>query len=180
VGSFDYTASFDRSKKGRVLPEDLRPEKGSQTFPAVTQDVGLPEMALIFSPNLQSIYEMKFEGATEWKDQAAWVVHFQQHADRPSHLVSFGTYPVLLKGRVWIAQDSGEVMNMEIGLQREIGEINVKDWYLSIDYAPARFRTPDAQVWLSRSANAYGDKSLQRSKSHWTRSAQLSPLSYWK
>jgi VWFA-related protein len=162
VGSFDYTATFERSKKGFVLQEDLRPEKGSQTFPAATQDVGLPEMALIFLPSLQSIYEMKCEGVTEWKGQAAWVVHFRQRVDRPSHLVSFGVYPALLKGRVWIAQDSGEVMHMEIGLMREIPEVNVKDWYLSIDYAAVRFRTRDAQVWLPQSANAYGDFAVRR------------------
>jgi hypothetical protein len=69
MGSFDYIAAFDRSEKGYIVQENRTPKKGSHTFPAATQDVGLPEMALIFLPNLQGIYEMKCEGATEWKGQ---------------------------------------------------------------------------------------------------------------
>jgi VWFA-related protein len=162
VGSFDYTAAFDRLKKGFIVQENRTPEKGSRTFPAAVQDVGLPEMALIFLPNFQSIYEMKCEGSTEWKGQTAWVVHFRQRTDRPSHLVSLGGYPALLKGRAWIAQGSGEVMHMEIGLMHEIPEARVNEWFLSIDYAPVRFRALDVQVWLPQSADAYENLAVRR------------------
>jgi hypothetical protein len=162
VGSFDYTAAFEQSKKGFIVQEDRKPEKGSYTFPAATQDVGLPEIALLFLPNLQDIYEMKCEGATEWKGQTAWVVHFRQRTNRQSHLVLIGGYPALLKGRAWIAQDSGEVMHLEIALMREIPEIKVKEWFLSIDYAPVRFRTQNVQVWLPQSADSYAGLAVRR------------------
>jgi hypothetical protein len=162
VVSFDYTAAFEQSKNGFIVQEDRKPEKGSFTFPAATQHVGLPEIALVFLPNLQSIYEMKCEGATEWKGQTAWVVHFRQRTDRQSHLVLIGGYPTLLKGRAWIAQDSGEVMHLEMALMREIPEIKVKEWFLSIDYAPVRFRTQNVQVWLPQSVDSYEDLAVRR------------------
>lgn len=162
AGSFDYTASFDRTKKGYVVQEALRPEQGSHDFPAATQDVGLPNMALIFLPHLQSNYEMKCEGPTAWKGQAAWVVRFKQHVDQPNHNVSFAGYPVLLKGRAWIAQDSGDLMHLELGLMREIPEVNVKGWFLSIDYAPVSFRTGNSRIWLPQSVDAYGDFAVRR------------------
>jgi predicted esterase len=162
AGAFDYTAAFDRSKKGFVVQENRTPEKGGHTFPGATQYVGLPEIAVMFLPNLQSIFEMKCEGATEWKGQAAWVVHFRQRTDRPSHLVTIGGYPAPLKGRAWIAQDSGEVMHMEIGLMRDIPEVKLKDWSLLVDYAPVRFRARGVQVWLPESATAYEDLAVRR------------------
>lgn len=167
TGSFDYTAVFERHKEGYAVQEGRTPEHGSQPFPAAAQDVGLPEMALIFLPDLQGDYEMKCEGVTEWKGQPAWVVHFRQRKDRPNHTASFrrrnNVYPAMLKGRAWIAQDSSEVMHLEIGLMREIPEINLEQWFLSIDYAPVRFRTRDLQVWLPQAVDAYGDFGVRRS-----------------
>ena len=166
TGSFDYTAVMERHKEGYAVQEGRTPEHGSQPFPAAAQYVGLPEMALIFLPDLQDDYEMKCEGVTEWKGQAAWVVHFRQRKDRPNHTASFrrrnNVYPAMLKGRAWIAQDSSEVMHLEIGLMREIPEINLEQWFLSIDYAPVRFRTRDLQVWLPQAVDAYGDFGVRR------------------
>ena len=166
TGSFDYTAVFEHHKEGYALQEGRAPEHGSQPFPAAAQDVGLPEMALIFLPDLQDDYEMKCEGATEWKGQPAWVVHFRQRKDRPNHIASFrrrnNVYPAMLKGRAWIAQDSSEVMHLEIGLMREIPEINLERWSLSIDYSPVRFHTRDLQLWLPQAVDAYGDFGVWR------------------
>jgi VWFA-related protein len=166
TGSFDYTAAFERHKEGYAVQEGRTPEHGSQPFPAAAQDVGLPEMALIFLPELQNDYEMKCEGTTEWKGQPAWVVHFRQPKDRPNHTASFrrrnNVYPAMLKGRAWIAQDSSEVMHLEIGLMREIPEINLEQWFLSIDYAPVRFRSRDLQVWLPQAVDAFGDFGVRR------------------
>lgn len=162
VGSFDYTAVLDPRKEGYVVQEGRTPEPGSHAFPAATQDVGLPAMALIFLPDLQGIYEMKCDGATEWKGQPAWVVRFRQRTSRPNHLVSFEGYSAMLKGRAWIARDSGELMHLELALMRDIPEIKVNEWFLSIDYAPVRFRTRNVQVWLPESAIAYEDLAVRR------------------
>ena len=141
------------------------PERGSRAFPASGQDIGLPELALIFLSNFQGDYEMKCEGAAEWNGQRAWVVHFQQRKDRPSHTASFRVkgvdYPAKLKGRAWISQatstDSGEVLHLETSLMEAIPAANVRQMYLAVDYAPVQFRTQNTRVWLPQGAEAYGD-----------------------
>ncbi len=164
-GTFDYTVDFEQSLGGLAVQESRTPERGSHDFPASSQDVGLPDLALIFLPNFQGDYDMKCEGATEWNGQATWVVHFQQRKDRPNHTASFSVrgvaYPAELKGRAWIAQDSsqdsGEVMHLETSLMEAIPAASVRQMYLSIDYAPVQFRTENVRVWLPQAAAAYDD-----------------------
>lgn len=164
-GTFDYTVDFEQSLGGLAVRESRMPERGSHDFPASSQDVGLPDMALIFLPNFQSDYEMNCEGAAEWNGETAWVVHFQQRKDRPSHTASFSVrgvaYPAALKGRAWIArdssEDSGEVLHLETSLMEAIPAANVRQMYLTIDYAPVQFRTENVRVWLPQAVAAYDD-----------------------
>ncbi|MGC0772943.1 MAG: VWA domain-containing protein [Candidatus Acidiferrum sp.] len=164
-GTFDYTVDFKQSLGGLAVQESRTPERGSHDFPASSQDVGLPDLALIFLPNFQGDYDMKCEGATEWNGQATWVLHFQQRKDRPSHTASFSVkgaaYPAELKGRAWIAQDSsqdsGEVLHLETSLMEAIPAANVRQMYLSIDYAPVQFRTENVRVWLPEAVDVYDD-----------------------
>jgi hypothetical protein len=165
-GTFDYTAVLMQQPGGLAVQESRVPERGSHLFPASTQDVGLPEMALIFGPDLEGDYEMKCDGSADWNGQPTWVVHFQQRKDKESHTVSFGgkdaVHPAKLKGRAWIAQDSGEVMHLETGLVEALPAIHVREWYLSIDYAPVQFHTKDVRVWLPQSVDAYCDYGAYR------------------
>jgi VWFA-related protein len=165
-GAFEYTAALEHHTGGFVVRESRTPEHSSGRFPIETQDIGLPEMALVFLPDLQPNYEMKCDGAMDWNGRAAWVVRFRQRKDRPNQTASFstraGVFPAPLKGRAWIAQGSGEVIHLEIALMREIPQANVRQWFLSIDYAPVRFLTRDVVVWLPQSANTFGDFSTRR------------------
>jgi VWFA-related protein len=164
-GTFDYTVVFDQRPQEVAVQESRTPERGSRVLPVSIQDVGLPEMALIFLPDFQGDYEMKCEGAAEWNGQLTWVVHFQQRKNRPGRTASFGVkgiaHPAKLKGRAWIAQDSGhdsgEVMHLETSLMEAVPTANVRQMYLSIDYAPVQFRTQDVRVWLPQAVDAYGD-----------------------
>jgi VWFA-related protein len=161
TGTFDYTVVFDQRPEGLAVQESRTPERGTRAFPFSIQDVGLPEMALIFLPEFQGDYEMRCEGAAEWNGQPTWVLHFQQRKDRPSHTASFEVkgvaHPAKLKGRAWIAQDSGEVLHLETRLMEAIPAANVRQMYLAVDYAPVQFRTQNTRVWLPQAADAYGD-----------------------
>jgi hypothetical protein len=165
TGTFDYAAVFDQQREGLSVQESRKPERGSRALPFSTQDIGLPELALIFLPNFQGGYELKCEGAAELNHHSTWVIHFQQRKERPSHTASFivrgVAYPAKLKGRAWMVadsnQDSGEVMRLETSLMEAVPAANVRQMYLSIDYAPVQFPTENARVWLPQSANAYGD-----------------------
>jgi hypothetical protein len=161
TGAFDYNVVFAKTSAGLAVQEKRVPERGHRAFPFTIQDVGIPEMALIFLPEFQGDYEMRCDGAAEWNGQATWVVHFQQRNDRPTHTVSFEVkgvaHPAKLKGRAWIAQDSGEVVHLETSLMEAMPAANVRQMYLTVDYAPVPFRTLNTKVWLPQAADAYGD-----------------------
>lgn len=159
AGTFDYVVVMESSLQGTSVQESRNPERGGHLFPASTRDVGLPSMALIFLAELQGDYEMSCEGTTKWNAQPAWVVHFRQRKDKPIQTVAFrdkgAVYPAMLKGRAWIASASGEVMHLETSLVESVVPMHIRDWYLSIDYAPVQFRTQNVSIWLPRNVDAY-------------------------
>jgi hypothetical protein len=165
--TFEYVVSFAPPEKGLVVEEYRNPIHGSSRTPTATQDTGLPEMALIFLPEMQADYEMTCEGSTEWESRPVWVVRFRQRPERPSRMFSFksghAVYPAKLKGRAWIASDSGEIVHLETGLMEEIPAVRVRRWFLSIDYAPVQFQTRPVSIWLPQSADGYCDFGGQRS-----------------
>jgi VWFA-related protein len=170
--SFDYIVVFQQSPGGLLFQEKRNPRHGSSLSPAATQDMGLPEMVLIFLPNMQDDYEMSCEGAVEWDGQLAWLVHFQQRSDKPSRTYSFRVdgvvYPVGLKGRAWIAADSGQVLHMETSLVEGVPAAKVHRSYLSIDYAPVQFQTQPVRIWLPKLVHGYWDFGDRRTIVHHT------------
>ncbi len=167
TGDFAYNASLVRRTEGFKVSETRVSENGSQALPPASLSIGLPEMALIFLPDIQPDYEMHCGGAVLWQGQAAWLVTVRQRKDRPDHTATFiaangEVYPAPLKGRAWIAQDSGEVLHLEIGLMHPVQQVGVDGWFLSIDYAPVKFRTRNVEVWLPQFAETYDDASYRR------------------
>jgi hypothetical protein len=167
TGRFEYVVVFQQGLGGLVVEESRNPARGSRLTPAMAQDVGLPEIALIFLPEMQGDYAMRCEGTIERNGQATWVVHFEQRKDQPRRTISFrggngAVYPAKVKGRAWIGADSGEVMRMETSLMEEIPEAKVRHWYLSIDYAPVQFRSRDVRIWLPQTVDTYCDFQSRR------------------
>ena len=162
TGNFDYVVIFQQTPAGTTVQESRQPKRGSRLLTAFTQDIGLPEMALMFLPEIQDDYEMSCEGSAEWNGQRTQVVHFVHRKDKPSHTLSFRdskgkVYPARLKGRAWIAADSGEVMHMETSLMEEIPGTKVRHWYLSISYAPVQFHAQNVRMLLPQTVDAYCD-----------------------
>jgi VWFA-related protein len=162
TGMFDYVVLFEQTAAGTTVRESRQPMRGSHLLTAFTQDVGLPEMALMFLPEMQGDYELTCEGAAEWNGQPAWVLHFVNRKDKPGRALSFRDrkgriYPARLGGRAWVAADSGEVIHMELSLTDEIPEAKVRHWYLSINYAPVQFHHHDIHMRLPQTVDAYCD-----------------------
>jgi hypothetical protein len=159
--SFEYIVVFQQSPGGLVFEEKRNPTHGSSLSSAATQDMGLPEMVLIFLPNMQDDYEMSCEGAVQRSGQLTWVIRFQQRKDKPSRSYSFRVnnvvYPVGLKGRAWIASDSGDVVHMETGLMEGVPAVRVRNSYLSIDYAPVQFQAQPVKIWLPKLVDSFHD-----------------------
>jgi VWFA-related protein len=159
AAKFDYLVDFGE-KSGHKLHE-------TRTFVAGTGDgdlgtlvdMGLPAFAMIFNPALQSDYEMRCEGLSQWNNQSAWVVYFEQSKGKRPRTVSMGTamnvYPLRLKGRAWIAAGSGQIMHLETNLVEGIVVLELRASAVSVDYAPVKFRSQNAAVWLPQSAVAY-------------------------
>jgi len=165
-GTFDYLVNLEQRPDGVAIQETRTPVKGAYAFAASSADRGLPEMALIFLPRLQADYAMNCEGLGDWGGQKAWVVHFQQRKDKPSETISFSgrnvLYPAQLKGRAWIAADSGGVLHLETSLMAGIPMADVRNWSLSIDYAPVQFHSQEVTIWLPQVVDAYGESEKGR------------------
>lgn len=165
-GTYDYVVEMKKSPRGFAAEESRSPRRGSTLSPEV-QDQGLSDVALIFHPEMRDDYEFKCEATVAWKHHPAWVIHFEQKEGRPARTLSFpspkGPLPAPLKGRAWIAADSGEILHLETGLVQGMPAAQVRRWYLSVSYAPVQFRSKNVQLWLPQSAEVYCEFETYRS-----------------
>jgi hypothetical protein len=164
---FDYLVDFGPQPGPLKVQETRTPLAGSDdSHLSAIVDKGLPVLALIFYPGLQGDYEMRCEGFTQWNSRSAWLIYFRQvDGMRPRTLSmtsAVSTFPVSLKGRAWIAADSGEVMHLETNLVKGIPIIDLHADAVSIDYAPVAFPSRNLELWLPKSAVAYTDYSKRR------------------
>ncbi len=167
TAKFDYIVDFGK-KSAPIQVHEIRtplPETSSEYLRA-TLDKGLPALALIFYPTMQGDYEMHCEGATEWNNHPAWVVYFRQMKGVRPRTVAMETatkvYPLGIKGRAWIAAESGQVMHLETNLVNGIPMIELEENSFSVDFAPVRFQTQNVQMWLPQFAVAYVDYAEHR------------------
>jgi hypothetical protein len=164
---FDYLVDFSAQTGPLSVHETRTPLAGSDdsNLSAIV-DKGLPVLALIFYPALQGDYEMRCEGSSQWNNQPAWVVSFRQLSGMRPRTLSMtnasSSFPVSLKGRAWIAMDSGEVMHLETNLVKGIPIIELRANAVSIDYAPVAFPSRNLELWLPKSAVAYTDYGKRR------------------
>ena len=164
---FDYIVDFGEQSGALKVHETRTPLAGSDDANLHNiVDKGLPVLALIFYPELQRDYEMRCEGVGQWNNQPAWVVYFKQASGMRPRTLSMGTaatvYPVSLKGRAWIAVDSGQIMHLETNLEKGIPIIELRSNAVSIDYAPVAFPSRNIELWLPKSAIAYTDYGKRR------------------
>lgn len=164
---FDYLVDFGAQPGPLKVHETRMPLAGSDSQNLSTiVDKGLPVMALIFYPELQRDYEMRCEGIGQWNNQPAWVVYFRQiNGMRPRTLsmtTAATSFPVSLKGRAWIAADSGQIMHLETNLVKGVPIIELRANAVSIEYAPVAFASRNIELWLPKSAVAYTDYGKRR------------------
>ncbi len=70
--------------------------------------------------------------------------------------------PLSIKGRAWIAADSGQVMHLETSLVEGISMIELEENAISVDYAPVKFESQNVEIWLPQFAVAYTDYAKRR------------------
>jgi len=159
AANFDYSADFGERSGHKFRETRTRLAGTYDPRLGATMGTGLPALALIFYPTLQGDYETHCEGLAQWNGQPAWVVYFQQIKGKRPRTVSMATarnvYPVSLKGRAWIAADSGQVVHLETNLMSGIVELELQTSAVSVDYAAVTFPSQNLQIWLPQSAFVY-------------------------
>jgi hypothetical protein len=164
---FDYVVDFTAKSEPLSIQESrkLLAATDEKHINAVL-DRGIPALALIFYPAIQSDYEMRCEGTAQWNNRPAWVVHFRQIKGKIPRTVTLATptqaYPEAIKGRAWIAADSGQVMHLEADLVEADLRIDLLEMAFSVDYAPVEFHSQGVEIWLPRFAVAYTDYARRR------------------
>jgi hypothetical protein len=132
----------------------------------VSSKCWLVGLALIFHPTLQSDYEMSCEGSAPWNNHPAWVVHFRQIKGMQPRTLTMDTqsqaYHLGLKGRAWIAQDTGQVMRIETNLIEGIITIDLQQIAISVDYTPVKSESQNVEIWLPQFVVAYTEFGKRR------------------
>jgi len=174
---FDYLVDFGKTFEPLSIHETRTPLEGTEdAHLGSVLDKGLPVLALIFHPAIQGDYEMRCEGATQWNHQPAWVVQFRQRKGKRPRTLTMETpvevYPRLvtatelrplsIKGRAWIAADSGQVMHLETNLVGPILMIDLSEIAISVDYAPVKSHSLNVEIWLPHYVVGYTDYAQRR------------------
>jgi tetratricopeptide (TPR) repeat protein len=161
---FDYVVSIEQYRPGYFDVIEYRGNKYSPAqFPDGVETRGLPSMALIFHPNNAGNFAMSCEGLGQWNGTPAWQVHFRQRPDKPKTIRAYRigengpSYPVALRGRVWIAADSYQIVRMETDLVAALPEIRLFVDHIVVEYGPMRFKNRNVEMWLPQSAELYSD-----------------------
>jgi tetratricopeptide (TPR) repeat protein len=131
----------------------------AQEMPGKLADMGAPGLVLAFHPLLQGDFTWSCEGAGRWQKKPVWIVRFEQRGDRPSYLNTFldgpNSYPLPLKGRAWISENSGEVMHLETDLVKPVAEIKLEREHFVIDYEAVAFPKHKVTLWLPETVDSY-------------------------
>jgi len=160
--SYNYLVSFHEVRPGMLSVEETR--NGSllpDSFPERLATTGLPALVLVVHPYFVEDFDIACEGLGQWRGRPAWQVHFQQRADRPvrvrSYRVSHRRFPIRLKGRAWIAQDTHQVVRLETDLLEPVPLIRLQQEHMAIEYRPVEFPRRKLRLWLPHSVDLWVD-----------------------
>jgi len=159
--SFSYMVFIDHAKDGLVfLKEDRDGGTGVDSFPTSLATVGLVSLGVdVFHPGFAKALNFKCEGLGQWRGKAAWIIYFEQRPDSKSFLrlwqTKTKTVEIPLKGRVWVAASSYNVLHVESDLREPIKELELMRDHLAIDYGPVSFQNGKTELWLPWYADMY-------------------------
>jgi hypothetical protein len=106
---------------------------------------------------------MSCEGLARMSTGLAWQVHFKQRPDKPNLIKRYRigaeapSHPVALKGRVWIAADTYQIVRLESDMVAPIPDIRLVAEHTEIEYGPVQFQGGKVNMWLPQSAEIYYD-----------------------
>ena len=158
---FSYLAFIDHDKSGQVFLQESRDGgTGLNSFPTSLATVGLMGMgSSIFHPGFAKALDFTCEGLGQWRGKPAWLMYFRQKPNQRSYLRLWQTQTksveVPLKGRVWVAATTYQVLHVETDLREPMKELELTRDHLSIDYGPVPFQNGKIELWLPWYADMY-------------------------
>jgi tetratricopeptide (TPR) repeat protein len=159
--NFSYMVFIEHAKDGLVFLDEKRDGgTGTDAFPTSLATVGLVSLGVdVFHPGFAKALDFKCEGLGQWRGKAAWVLHFEQKSNMKSFLrlweTKTKTIEVPLKGRVWVAASSYNVLHVESDLREPMKELELMRDHLAIDYGPVNFQNGKTELWLPWYADMY-------------------------
>jgi len=158
---FNYLIFVNHPRPGTSFLEETR-DGGDNlgAFPTSLATQGLAALALsVFDPNYQGDLSYTCEGLGSWRGQAVWRLRFEQRKEVPSRIRmwrnSHGTYSIPMKGRVWIAASSYDVLHIETDLREPVKDLGLTRDHLLIDYGPVKFERGGTTLWLPWDAEMF-------------------------
>ena len=159
--NFQYMVFTERAKDGLVFLDERR-DGGANTdaFPTSLATVGLVSLGVdVFHPGFAKALKFNCEGLGQWRGKASWILHFEQKEGMKSYLrlweTKTKTVEVPLKGRVWVAAGSYNVLHVESDLREPMKDLELTRDHLSIDYGPVSFNNGNSELWLPWYADMY-------------------------
>jgi tetratricopeptide (TPR) repeat protein len=158
---FNYLIFVEHPKPGMSFLNESR-DGGDNlgAFPTSLATQGLAALALsVFNPDYQGDLIYACEGLGTWRGQAVWRLRFEQRKEVPSRIRMWrnnrGTYSIPLKGRVWIAASSYDVLHVETDLREPVKDLELTRDHLLIDYGPVKFERGGTTLWLPWDAEMF-------------------------
>lgn len=157
---FKYLVFIDQTSPEAFTTREFRTQASQQVLlPGRMQDTGVAALALAVHPVIQPDLDWTCEGLGTWADQSAWVVHFEQKPHAPDVLSWFvgpmHSLALPLKGRMWISEQSYQVLHLDTDLVKPIRDIDLQREHFSINYAPVAFAQHNVQLWLPENVDTY-------------------------
>jgi tetratricopeptide (TPR) repeat protein len=159
--NFSYMVFIEHAKDGLVFLDEKRDGgTGTDSFPTSLATVGLVSLGVdVFHPGFAKALDFKCEGLGQWRGKAAWILHFEQKPNVKSYLrlweTKTKTVEIPLKGRVWVAASSYNVLHVESDLREPMKELELMRDHLAIDYGPVNFQNGKTELWLPWYADMY-------------------------
>jgi len=167
---FDYVVSIKKNRLGMLNVEEYRDtHRSAPQFPDGVTTTGLPALVLIFHPSNVENFQLTCEGLARSRGVEAWQIYFRQRADKPNIIRTYQigaqgpTSAVALKGRVWIAADSFQIVRLETDLVAPLPQIRLVADHAAIEYGPVHFQSRNLEMWLPQIAEVFYDWRGRRS-----------------
>ena len=169
---FSYMVTLSRAKDGVTYLEESRDGgENLYQFPTSLAIKGLVSLGVaVLDRNFEEDFNFRCDGLTQWRNEAAWEIRFEQKKNVRSRLLvwrnSRGSFPIPLRGRVWVSSNSYNLLHLESDLREPQPLVELTRDHLVIDYGRVRFEHGNTELWLPWHADAYME--FRRKRYHHT------------